>query len=113
MSQYAAAVRLGQLLNHSDDSSRHLAPCHIYLLHQCSLLLRPLLVFLTGLCCGIIVEAGVNRRRRVILDPLSFRQDLNSDDIGVQGTILMLERLYEELLLETRHVYCGFIEGQS
>ena len=49
----------------------------------------------------------------VVLDPLSFWKDLHSNDIRVQGSVLVLKRLDQEFLVETLHVHGSLIYGQT
>ena len=49
----------------------------------------------------------------VVLDPLSFWKDFHSNDIRVQGPVLMLERLNQEFLVETLNVHGSLIYGQT
>ena len=81
----ATTVCLGHLLDDTDNSGCHLACRHVDLLHQ-----RGLLNHLIVSNWEVIIETGVNWRCLVILDPLSFRQAFNRNNIGIEGTILVL-----------------------
>ena len=81
----AATVCLGHLLDDTNNSGCHLASRHVDLLHQ-----RGLLNHLIVNNWEVIIETGVDWCCLVILDPLSFRQDFDCNNIGVKGTILVL-----------------------
>ena len=100
--KYAATVGFGHLFDDADNSSRHLAISLVYLLHQIGR--RLLYLFVPGSGTNtlvdrrFVIETGINRHRFVVLDPLGLGQDFHCNYVGVQGSILVLERLDQQIL---------------
>ena len=102
VAQDAATVRFGQLFDHTNNSCCDLALRSVDLLHlssrlRCLLFLLGSCDLLRNNCGGVLVQPLVSRDVLVVFDPVRFWQDFNCYDVGINGPVLMLERLNEEL----------------
>ena len=78
----------------------------------------PLGVFIGVGACFVwllVTVDGVDCRahRLVVLEPLGLGKDLNGDDVPVDFAVLVIQRLYQDFLPQTRDRNSGLVKGQS
>jgi len=93
-------------------------PCLIDLLQKSTFALCCLVIVFIDLhkvclICLLIKDRVGKVHSLVIFDPLSFWQNLDGHDVSVEGSVLILQGLDQQLLLQALDVECGLIERES